>query len=35
MAKIGAIQGAAMLLGPFGFGITAFEFIRQNGGDDR
>ena len=33
MAKIGAIQGAAMLLGPFGFGITAFEFIRQNGGD--
>jgi HEAT repeat protein len=33
MAKLGAIQGAAMLLGPFGFGITAFEFIRQNGGD--
>ena len=22
-----------MLLGPFGFGITAFEFVHQNGGD--
>ena len=22
-----------MLLGPFGFGITAYEFISQNGGD--
>jgi HEAT repeat protein len=33
MAKLGALQGAAMLLGPFGFGIAAFEFIRQNGGD--
>ena len=33
MARLGAVQGAAMLLGPFGFGITAFEFIRQNNGD--
>jgi len=33
MARLGAIQGAAMLLGPFGFGITAFEFMRQSGGD--
>jgi len=33
LAKIGAMQGAAMLLGPFGFGITAVEFMRQNGGD--
>ena len=33
LAKIGAIQGAAMLLGPFGFGITAVEFMRQSGGD--
>ena len=22
-----------MLLGPFGFGITAYEYVRQNGGD--
>lgn len=33
LAKIGAMQGAAMLLGPFGFGITAVEFMRQSGGD--
>jgi hypothetical protein len=33
LARIGAMQGAAMLLGPFGFGITAYEFIKQNGGD--
>jgi len=33
LAKIGALQGAAMLLGPFGFGITAYEFIKQSGGD--
>jgi HEAT repeat protein len=33
MAKLGALQGASMLLGPFGFGITAFEYIHQNGGD--
>jgi hypothetical protein len=33
MAKLGAIQGAYLLLGPFGYGITAFEFIHQSGGD--
>jgi HEAT repeat protein len=33
MAKLGAIQGAYFLLGPFGYGITAFEFIHQSGGD--
>jgi HEAT repeat protein len=33
LAKMGALQGASMLLGPFGFGITAFEYIRKNGGD--
>ena len=33
MAKLGATQGASMLLGPFGFGITAFNFIHQSGGD--
>jgi HEAT repeat protein len=33
LAKLGAMQGAAMLLGPFGFGITAIEFMRQSGGD--
>ena len=34
LAKIGAMQGASMLLGPFGFGITAFEYIKRNGGGD-
>ncbi len=33
LAKMGAMQGAAMLLGPFGFGIAAFEFIHQSGGN--
>jgi hypothetical protein len=33
LARLGALQGAAMVLGPFGFGITAFEYIHQNGGD--
>ena len=33
IAKLGALQGASLLLGPFGFGITAFEYIRKNGGD--
>lgn len=33
MAKMGAMQGAAMLLGPFGFGITAYEYIHKSGGD--
>ena len=33
LARIGALQGTAMLLGPFGFGITAYEYMRKNGGD--
>jgi HEAT repeat protein len=33
LARLGALQGAAMVLGPFGFGITAFEYMRQSGGD--
>jgi len=33
LAKLGVMQGAAMALGPFGYGITAFEFIHQSGGD--
>jgi HEAT repeat protein len=33
LAKIGVLQGAGMLLGPFGFGITAYEYIHRNGGD--
>jgi HEAT repeat protein len=33
LAKIGVMQGAGLLLGPFGFGITAYEYIKKNGGD--
>ncbi len=33
LAKIGALQGASMLLGPFGIGITAYEYVKKNGGD--
>jgi HEAT repeat protein len=33
LAKLGALQGAAMILGPFGFGITAYEYVHQSGGD--
>ena len=33
LAKFGAMQGASMLLGPFGFGITAYEYAKKNGGD--
>jgi HEAT repeat protein len=33
MARLGVMQGATMFLGPFGYGIAAFEFIHQNGGD--
>jgi hypothetical protein len=33
LAKLGAMQGAFLLLGPFGYGITAFQFIHQSGGD--
>jgi hypothetical protein len=33
LAKMGAMQGASMLLGPFGYGLAAFEYIHKNGGD--
>jgi len=33
MARMGALQGASMLLGPFGFGVTAYEYIHKSGGD--
>jgi HEAT repeat protein len=33
LAKIGALQGASMLLGPFGIGIGAYEYLHKNGGD--
>lgn len=33
LAKLGATQGASMLLGPFGFGLTAVEYARKNGGN--
>lgn len=33
MAKLGAMQGASMMMGPFGFTITAFNFIHQGGGN--
>ena len=29
LARMGAMQGVSMLLGPFGFGITAYEFIHR------
>jgi HEAT repeat protein len=32
LAKLGAIEGAAVLLGPFGFGISAYEYMKHNGG---
>jgi hypothetical protein len=33
IARMGALQGASMLLGPFGFGVTAYEYIHKNGAD--
>ncbi|MES2392809.1 MAG: HEAT repeat domain-containing protein [Acidobacteriota bacterium] len=33
MAKLGAMEGASLLLGPFGFGVTAYEYVKKNGGD--
>lgn len=33
LAKAGAMQGAYMLLGPFGYGLSAYNFIHQSGGD--
>ena len=32
LARIGALEGAAVLLGPFGFGISAYEYMKRNGG---
>jgi HEAT repeat protein len=33
LAKYGAMQGAYLLLGPFGYGLSAFEYLHKNGGD--
>jgi len=33
MEKLGIVTGAGMLLGPFGFSISAVEYVRKNGGD--
>jgi len=33
LVKYGALQGAGMLLGPFGIGIAAYEYLHKNGGD--
>jgi HEAT repeat protein len=33
LAKVGALQGASLLLGPFGIGIGAYEYLHKNGGD--
>ncbi len=33
LATMGATEGAALLLGPFGFGIRAVEYMRKSGSD--
>ena len=33
LARIGALQGASLLLGPFGFGVGAYEYMHKNGVD--
>lgn len=33
LARMGAMQGATMLLGPFGYGLTAYQFMKQSGGN--
>jgi HEAT repeat protein len=33
MATLGATTGASILLGPFGFGIKAFQYMLKNGSD--
>lgn len=33
IAKLGAEEGAGLLLGPFGFSIAAVEYMRKNGSD--
>ena len=35
LAKIGITTGAGLLLGPFGFGVSAIEYIRKNGDSAR
>jgi len=34
LAEIGARQGAGYLLGPFGIGITAWDYAHKHGGED-
>jgi HEAT repeat protein len=34
LAKIGLTTGAGLVLGPFGFSISAVEYARKNGGDN-
>jgi HEAT repeat protein len=33
LADLGATTGASILLGPFGFGVKAFEYMRKSGSD--
>lgn len=33
LARFGVMQGAGILLGPFGFGLSAYEYLHKNGGD--
>ena len=33
LAKIGLMQASGIFLGPFGYGITAYEYIKKNGGE--
>jgi HEAT repeat protein len=33
LARIGALQAGSMLLGPFGIGIGAYEYMHKNGGN--
>lgn len=33
MANLGATEGASILLGPFGFGVKAFEYMLKSGSD--
>jgi hypothetical protein len=34
LAKLGALQGSSILLGPFGFAIIAVEYVKKNEGGD-
>lgn len=33
LARVGAIQAASMFFGPLGYGVAAYEYVHQNGGD--